>query len=475
MIRNNMTSTKMARNKMTSTKTASTKIIVKKSIIVLVLTLVTILPIKSLPGIPGGGGILQAQAQSYPAWDESVVYNRGDRVIYNGSVYEALWYSRYNIPGIDDVWQYIGPGGDPRPTPTPVFDPYALRVSGESRVLTDDQIDACWGGINPQYSPAMAGPRLGQYLRQTEYEILFPRRFGTIGWLMTNPAWIPPEITDYYSYENLNKAMIFLAGLKFRIDYREGATYAYRISVYHKTTKTETLVNIVDEFHGSWLQDRDIISQVADFGSFLADGTENDRKREMAGFLAHIAYETWGGPTAPGGDLSWGLYHNEETGYPGTDLIGYVQDGERDFPPASGKSYHGRGPIMLQYNYNYGLFSSIIYQDKSMLNNPEMIVQDGKLGFMTALAFWMMPQPGRASSHDVMTGGFVPADADVAKGITGGGFGLTINIINGDLEAGLDESDHRIAGRTGFYRRIASEIGADISGEKTDTSGMQPW
>lgn len=422
----------------------------------------------------------------YSPWSELKVYHGGDRVIYNGSVYEASWWTQGETPGAADVWKYIGPGGnggnggDPSPTPTgtvPAFDPYALKVSGESRILTDDQIDAYWGGIDSYYSPAMSEPRLAQYLSQADYEALFPRRCGSPGWLATNPSYIPNPLTDYYSYNNLKGAMKYLANLKYRLDWRQNARYAFRISVLNKTTKRETLISVNSDFNSDWLLNRAIENQVVDFGCFLADGTENDKKREIAAFLANIAHETGGGwPSAPDGELAWGLYFNEEVGFAGTNQIGYVDGSHKEFPPVSGESYHGRGPIQTSWNYNYGLISGILFQDISiLLNNPELVAQDGELGFMTALAFWMTPQPPKASCHDVMTGRFVPTDEDRAKGITEGCFGLTINIINGGHEAGHDESDNRLRRRIGHYRDITSRNGADITGEKLDTMGMQPW
>ena len=94
---------------------------------------------------------------------------------------------------------------------------------------------------------------------------------------------------------------------------------------------------------------------------------------------------------------------------------------------------------------------------------------------MTAILFWMTPQSPKPSAHDVMVGNWTPSEANKAKGLTPAGFGITIMIINGNLEGNLDESDRRIARRVAFYREIAAQMGVSIQGEKVNTLGMRPF
>lgn len=133
-----------------------------------------------------------------------------------------------------------------------------------------------------------------------------------------------------------------------------------------------------------------------------------------------------------------GLYFNEEVGFIGSSAIGYVQSTGTSYLPVEGKSYHGRGPIQLSYNYNYGLCSDVLYGDSSiLLNNPEKVTEDGVLGFMTGIWFWMTPQPPKPSCHQVITGTWQPK-AGAANEQYNGNFGLTIIIINN--EAGQSEN-----------------------------------
>ncbi len=449
-------------------------------------------------GSDGGGGEEGDDPDpvgNYPVWNAGAVYVAGDRVFYDGMIYEAKWWTQGNNPAMPSgahPWQLIGPGGttdpgttptpstDPDPTPTPSADPDPDPTPTPSvppvgsEVLSDAEINELWDGIDPKYSPENAGQRLEQYLSQSDFEALFPRRHGSAMWRELNPQYSGPE---YYSYANLKAAIVHVAGIKYKVEYRQGVYYAPRISVLNKATKAQTVISVHQDFNASWNINKPIETKIVDFGCFLADGTENDKKREIAAFLANIAHETSGGwATAPGGMLAWGLYFNEEVSYAGTSQVGYVDSSSQDFPPVPGKSYHGRGPMQLSWNYNYGLISAILYQDKNvLLNNPELVAQDGKLGFMTALLFWMTPQYPKPSCHDVITNLWTPSPQDVGRGITEAGFGVTIVIINGGYEANKDASDSRVGRRIGHYEDIARRNGADITGEKLDTLGMMPF
>ncbi|UHA73966.1 glycoside hydrolase family 19 protein [Paenibacillus sp. 481] len=347
---------------------------------------------------------------------------------------------------------------------------------GQSRVLTDAQIQALWQGIDPKFAPESAVQAVEAALPQAQYEALFPMRIGSPQWHQhaKKEKYYDPNQTDYYSYDNLKSAVREVANIKYKLEYRAGQKWLQRIYRLDKTGKKETKLLETKGFNDDWVINKPIVSQVVDFGTFLREGTARDNKRELAGFLANIAHETGGGwPAAPGGTLRWGLYWNEEVGI-GT-APGYRDEQHADYPPAPGKSYHGRGPIQLSWNYNYGLFSSIIYGDKNvLLQTPELVKQDGKLGFVTGILFWMTPQPPKPSCHDIMVGKWIPSAEEKAKGLVPS-FGATIMVINGGLEGNRGEEDGRIARRVGHYRDITSNIGVDITGEKLDTLGMQPF
>nr|ACY06324.1 class IV chitinase 4-5 [Pseudotsuga menziesii] len=106
---------------------------------------------------------------------------------------------------------------------------------------------------------------------------------------------------------------------------------------------------------------------------------------------------------------------------------------------ASGKSYHGRGPLQLSWNYNYGAAGQSIGFDG--LNNPEKVGQDAPISFKTAVWFWMK----NSNCHSAITGGQ--------------GFGATIKAINsGECNGG---NSGEVSSRVNYYNKICSQLGVD--------------
>lgn len=205
------------------------------------------------------------------------------------------------------------------------------------------------------------------------------------------------------------------------------------------------------------------------YPTFGAEGTPTQRRREVAAFLANASHETTGGwPTAPGGAHAWGLHFKEEVGCE-TGLCVYCV-AVPEYPCVPGKTYHGRGPIQLSYNYNYGFFSTVLGID--LLADPDAITRDGVLAFRSALWFWMTPQSPKPSAHAVMTGQWTPSQTDL-DGNRHPGFGMTVNIINGGLECGRDD-DSRVADRIGFFTRYTGLFGVDV-GSYVDCENMQSY
>lgn len=192
--------------------------------------------------------------------------------------------------------------------------------------------------------------------------------------------------------------------------------------------------------------------------AFCNEGTMDDRKREAAAFLANISHETTGGwPQAPGGPESWGLYFIQEVGCENGACTWYCDAGNVTYPCAPGKTYHGRGPIQLSWNYNYGFAGDAL--GLPLLTNPDLVTSDGTVAFKTGVWFWSTPQAPKPSCHDVMTGKWTPSAADVAAGRLPG-FGMTINIINGGLECSMP-TNAKVEDRVKFYMRYTQLLGVD--------------
>lgn len=355
----------------------------------------------------------------------------------------------------------------------------ALEI-GEHRLLSRKDIVQEWDDIDTDYSPKQSTEAVKALLSEQDFEELFSYRLGSDEWFKVakGKEYYKEDQSDYFSYDNLIQAVQEVSNLKIKIRTRAGSPSSQEIVRLDKEAKVETLILRSDDFNSDENKKKTIETVIVDFGTFLKEGFKKDRKRELAAFLANLSHETGGGwAGAPGGELKWGLFWNENiAGRTGVNMDAFVDPASAKlFPGVSGQRYYGRGPIMLSWNFNYGLFSSIIYGDKNvLLTNPDQVAEDGKLGYMTAILFWMTPQAPKPSAHDVMAGRWKPSSAEKAKGLTPG-FGASILVLNG-LEAGLGEVEGSpVLRRAGHYRDITKRMGIDITDEKIDTLNMKPF
>ncbi|WCJ22595.1 Chitinase family protein [Euphorbia peplus] len=203
------------------------------------------------------------------------------------------------------------------------------------------------------------------------------------------------------------------------------------------------------------------------YPKFGKSGCDDTRKREIAAFLAQISHETTGGwATAPDGPFAWGLCFKEEV----SPQSNYCDANNTQWPCVEGKSYKGRGPIQLSWNYNYGPAGQALGFDG--LKNPEIVSNNSLIAFKTGLWFWMTEQKPKPSCHSVMTGKYKPKKADMAANRTAG-FGLVTNIINGGLECGIP-NDARVNDRIGYFQRYANLFNVS-TGPNLDCANQKPF
>lgn len=300
-------------------------------------------------------------------------------------------------------------------------------------------------------------------MTSADWNVFFPHRFNPDD--RTGAGTLPATAAkDFYSYANFATAVSRMANIKI-ISERRCGTNAYRLTRVDKTTGASVVIRTDADFN---ISPNMIITETIDYATFAGDGDLTVRKRELMAFLANISQETTGGwPTAPGGQYAWGLYFREEVGYEGTSNIGYRDETNTLYPPAPGKSYHGRGPIQLSYNYNYGQASEFIFGDKNvLLANPEKVIEDGVIAFQTGIWFWMAQQYPKPSCHDVMIPGkFVPTAEQLAIGLKPG-FGSTVNIINGGVECGGSQENTKVLNRIAHYQRYTGlkQVSLELDG-----------
>ena len=372
------------------------------------------------------------------------------------------------------------------------------------------------GFFNPfdisAFTPDAVEASVRRIFPEQTFNELFPNRMGMGEWFPSAAiqATRPPDQVraDYYSYANFIAAVRFLADIVVITEMRVPASpanaqphgFTQQVTVIHRSNQTQgTVIRVGENFNVSWNLGLRIHAQVITFGNFINDRNGTDRlhaARELSAFLANLTQETSGGTAGQPDRLTRGLWWNEEIGFEGGTTASYIQNGHY-FPPMNHptgrqNSYHGRGGIQLSWNFNYGLFSGIFFNDaRILLERPELIIfggnvrtatgdrhmEGGMFGWMTAIGFWMMPQQNtpschqvmrgywRASQHDINRGRHTGVDEGHGNGQLGGrarpgdyhsiGFAMTIMIINGGLEGGFDTNDPRIHTRAHMYLRVA--------------------
>ena len=168
------------------------------------------------------------------------------------------------------------------------------------------------------------------------------------------------------------------------------------------------------------------------FPAFCGEGSNDDKLRDAAAVFAHTIQETGGNVSDP----TTGLTHINEIAQ------GVYCDAARtEFPCAGGKSYFGRGPLQLTWNYNYGTAGLAL--GLPLLAQPELVSSTPANAFKAALWFWMTPQPIQ-SAHSILLGS--------------GGFGATTRAINGPLECD-GKAPQKTANRANAFKFFCEKLG----------------
>ena len=315
-------------------------------------------------------------------------------------------------------------------------------------------------------------------LNVSTWNALFPNRAGTAA---GHPQGY---VSDFYSFDHFKQAVTEMADFKATIRLKNGV-WGQVITVTRKSSNTTYNYQEADANWYANSTPETVI--VVDFKDFITRGSAYTNKRELGAFLAHISKETTGGWQTPvGGGSSgdyakWGLYFVHELGYTSANAAGAYSQPHADYPPNPSQGYYGRGPIQLSWNYNYGQFSSFIYNDKQvLLNDPNRLQNDGVLALKSAIWFWMMPQCPKPSCHQVMHDLFSPiAGGYTASKMYTKGFAHTNNIINGGLECRASSSSvytQKVALRSALYKYYLATLGlstAEISAE--DSNGYSTF
>ena len=190
----------------------------------------------------------------------------------------------------------------------------------------------------------------------------------------------------------------------------------------------EALFNQMFPDRKSFYTYQGLVDATRKYAMFAASGSPEQRKREVAAFLANVSRET--------GELV------------------YIEQIQKDVlcqpsakcPCEPGKSYYGRGPIQISWNYNYCSAGDALNID--LRAQPELVAQNATIAWETGLWFWMTQRgAGTHTPHDAMVGDF--------------GFGETIRSINGDVECNGGSSEG-VTSRVAFYQRFCQILDVDF-------------
>ncbi len=310
-------------------------------------------------------------------------------------------------------------------------------------------------------------------LTSVQWNSLFPKRAGTYG--------VHPQgyNEDFFSYANFDQAVTEMSDYLVQIRKKPGV-WGELTTITKKSTNATYNYSQVDTWWYSNTTPEVLIT--VDFADFLNHTTTINNKRELAAFLANISKETTGGWQLPvGGGTSgdyaqWGLYFVHEVGYNSSNSAGTYSQASTEYPPNPAKGYYGRGPIQLSWNYNYGQFSKFLYNDVSvLLNNPDLVQQNGVLAFKSAIWFWMMPQWPKPSCHQVMHDLWFPNSGEYSMPkMYLKGFAHTNNIINGGLECRSTSTAafiEKVTIRSELYKYYLSILGFTTTQINAENSG----
>ena len=172
----------------------------------------------------------------------------------------------------------------------------------------------------------------------------------------------------------------------------------------------------------------------AKFSLFAAVGDATTQKREVAALLANVARET--------GNLKFIDEISPQSNY--------CDSNNTQYKCAAGADYHGRGPLQISWNYNYGAAGAAL--GENLLGNPGLVGTNATVAWETALWFWMTVTAGGRTAHTVM--------------VQNAGFGLTINAVNGSIECkgGNPEAvNQRVAAFQNFCALLGVDPGTNLT------------
>ncbi|GLS04038.1 hypothetical protein GCM10007860_11840 [Chitiniphilus shinanonensis] len=445
------------------------------------------------------------------AWDAGAVYNGGDRASYNGTIYEAKWWTKGDNPaqaGEWGVWKVIGPcGGGTTPTPTPVVTPTPTPVvtPTPTPVVTPTPTPVVTPTPTPVVTPT---PAPASYKPQITY-IPAPAGYPTAAqFTAAENALMAQAGTDAQAINRIRAALAVLPDAQVEAVVPGRAANPDNVKRVERVMGEARFDEMFPIRHVNYTY-TNFLRGVAKFPAYCTnytDGRDADAicRKLLATSFAHFVQETganWPSLTVATArtyadhnnpvlatmaqndvipTYRQALWYLRESGYNEGSSVGSYQDCFRGagssifsvFYPCAQNSqgsfidYFGRGSKQLSWNYNYGPFSKSLYGDVNVLLDNPARVADTWLNFASAIWFAVYPQSPKPPMTWVVDGTWQPNAVDLANNMKPG-FGATVFIINGGIECGGGGAEKsQVQNRIAAYKEIAKVMNVPVPADE---------
>lgn len=374
------------------------------------------LPVSVTPSSPSapastGTGITPEQAANIPVWSAQGVYLENSAVKHTASnatyCYRAKWWTQGNEPKssseLKNLWDspWEQKAANDCPTMPVTQSSQAAVAAGSSATDTSVQTlpaaptTSSAAQNTAQNTTPVVPPVIASGVPPTQAIVgVIPTELPSTGYAFLRKVttahwdWLFPLRSGRYNLSGGTRNSIPFAKA-------DGSTDVFTLNNFKKAVLA----------YNEW-------ARQSQYKQFLNEGTELQQAEEFALFWAKSSRETsgsWSGAPSPWIDndpvagITWkgGLYWVEEVGYttdPKTGkspAINYVDAGSMEYPAAEERSYYGRGPIQLSWNYNYGAFSQwmhragmfpdVIRKPNTLLEYPNLVADNGAISIMSAV------------------------------------------------------------------------------------------
>jgi chitinase len=295
-----------------------------------------------------------AAASCAAGWSSSAVYTKGMAASYQGTNYEAQWWTQNENPATGNgsgVWANKGAcgGGSTQPTATPT------KTAGNTCGGAAAWVAGKWyvTGNIVTYTDGK------QYIAEHD-----------------NPGYDPIISTWYWEPYTCS------GGTQPPNPTNPPNPSGFVVS--------EAQFNQMFPNRNSFYTYQGLVTAASAFPAFAKTGSDTVKKQEAAAFLANVNHETGG------------LVHVVEQNT--ANYSHYCDTSQSYGCPAGQSAYYGRGPIQLSWNFNYKAAGDALGID--LLRNPNLVQTDPAVAWKTGLWYWMTQNgPGTMTAHNAMVNG----------------------------------------------------------------------